>query len=66
MSKDIFEEAEKRVPEQVKLTDFDRRTLSCSSPIVQVIDGKTYRIHDGYGYGYNQLVEPSKTLIPTL
>lgn len=53
----------KEKADPVTLNDYDRKSPSCSSPIVQVIDGKLYRVHDGH-YLYGQrVVDPSKTLI---
>lgn len=50
-----------RAPEQIKLTEFDRKPLACSSPIVQTIGGVAYRVHDGYSYkAGTYTVEPSK------
>lgn len=41
-------------------TYYATKPPACSSPIVQMIDGKLHRVHDGHSYGRTPLIPPSK------
>lgn len=45
-----------------KLEFYARKPAACSSPIVQMIQGKLYRVHDGHTYG--RQVAVSRSIYP--
>lgn len=45
---------------------YSSKPLACSSPIIEVIDGQEYRIHDGYYIGDHRLVGPTKYLVSSM
>lgn len=45
----------------IRITDYDRKPPACSSPIIEVHNGREYRVHDGhYAGSFSFLVPPSK------
>lgn len=43
----------------IRLTNFDRKPLACSSPIITKKGGKEYRHHLGYYSGNGYAVKPT-------